>query len=94
MLAAPLRIYLNRYAVLVGRELVVLFTNDNDAYGHGARPARGGRQVTVVDLRPKPVGRARCPGQTAGIAVFRGHGLRSPEPMVAFACARSAASRP
>jgi heterotetrameric sarcosine oxidase alpha subunit len=50
MLASAARSYLNRYAVAIGRRIVVA-TNNDAAWYSAADLARGGAEVTVVDQR-------------------------------------------
>lgn len=74
MLAGAVRSYINRYAVLPGREIVVLTNNDSayltamDAYRHGAR-------VEVVDIRPAPTGPLVDKARQAGIPVHPGQAV-------------------
>ncbi|MBX6324293.1 MAG: (2Fe-2S)-binding protein, partial [Rhodospirillaceae bacterium] len=53
MLAGAARAYLNRFAVLAGRQVVV-FTNNDGAYAAAFDLADAGATVTVVDARPVP----------------------------------------
>lgn len=50
MLSAAVRCYINRYAVLPAKEMVV-FTNNDSAYATALDAARAGAKVVVVDLR-------------------------------------------
>ncbi len=50
MLASAARTYLNRYAVLAGRKVVVFTTNDS-AYAAATELADDGAEVTMVDAR-------------------------------------------
>ncbi len=52
MLASAAQSYLNRYAVAIGRRIVVA-TNNDAAWYSAADLARGGAEVTVVDQRLK-----------------------------------------
>jgi len=52
MLASAAQSYLNRYAVAIGRRVVVA-TNNDAAWYSAAELARGGAAVTVVDQRPE-----------------------------------------
>ncbi len=64
------RTYLNRYGVLVGRDVIIL--GNNDAIYDGATDfARAGAKVTVVDVRSGDAIRALAPGVT----VLRGQGV-------------------
>jgi len=71
MLASAGRAYVNRYAVLPGREIVV-FTNNDTAYAAAFDLASAGAAVTVVDVRdgiPAELDRA---ARGAGIPVHAG----------------------
>lgn len=52
MLSAAVRTYINRYAVLPAREIVV-FCNNDSAYATAMDANQAGAKVTVVDLRDK-----------------------------------------
>jgi len=52
MLASAVQSYLNRYAVAIGRRIVVT-TNNDSAWYSAVELARGGAEVTVVDQRPQ-----------------------------------------
>ena len=53
MLADAARTYLRRFGVLVGRNVVV-FTNNDSAYGAAFDLAQAGARVNLVDLRSEP----------------------------------------
>ncbi len=63
MLASAAQSYLNRYAVAVGRRIVVA-TNNDAAWYSAADLARGGAEVTVVDQRLKIDADAAAAGGT------------------------------
>jgi len=71
MLAGAVRTYINRYAVLPARQIVVLTNNDSgyqsalDAHRHGAR-------IEVVDIRREPDGPLVEQCRRAGIPVHAG----------------------
>ncbi|WP_027134992.1 sarcosine oxidase subunit alpha [Geminicoccus roseus] len=73
MLASAARTYLNRYGVLVGREVVVC-TSDDSAYDAALDLHAAGAKVTVVDQRQTPIGERVVQAQTAGITILRGRG--------------------
>jgi len=50
MLASAARSYVNRYGVIPGRK-IVLFTNNDDAYGTAFDFAANGADVSIVDVR-------------------------------------------
>ncbi|HEY7761318.1 MAG TPA: sarcosine oxidase subunit alpha family protein [Burkholderiales bacterium] len=68
MLAAAARTYLNRYAVAIGRRVVV-FTNNDSAYATALDLARNGVQVVVVDVRAEPLAGAANDAVKASIPV-------------------------
>lgn len=71
MLAGAVRTYINRYAVLPGRDIAVLTNNDSayltalDAHRHGAR-------IEIVDIRPDPGGPLVEKARQAGIPIHPG----------------------
>ncbi|WP_222184568.1 sarcosine oxidase subunit alpha [Geminicoccus harenae] len=73
MLASAARTYLNRFGVLVGREVVVC-TSDDSAYDAALDLQGAGAKVTVVDQRHTPIGERVVHAQTAGITILRGQG--------------------
>jgi len=74
MLAGSVRSYINRYAVLPGKDIVVFTNNDSaydtalDAHAHGAR-------VEVVDIRPDPQGPLVDRSRQAGIPLHTGSAI-------------------
>ncbi|MFF4116692.1 sarcosine oxidase subunit delta family protein [Streptomyces sp. NPDC001714] len=74
MLATSARTYLNRYAVLPGRQAVVLTTNDS-AYAAALDLAAAGVGIAaIVDTRPEP-GQWAERARSAGIEVLPGHAV-------------------
>ena len=71
MLASAARTYLNRYGVLVGRNVVVC-TNDDSAYEAALDLKAAGAAVTVVDLRHAPSGERVAKAEQAGIPIRKG----------------------
>jgi len=71
MLAGALRSYINRYAVLPGKDIAILTNNDTayqaalDAQVHGAR-------AEIVDIRPDPGGPLVEKARQSGIPVHAG----------------------
>jgi sarcosine oxidase, subunit alpha len=74
MLAGAVRTYLNRYAVMPGRTMVV-FTNNDTAYRTALEAVAAGARVTVVDIRRQPRGALVRRARAAGIAVLCGHSV-------------------
>lgn len=74
MLASGVRSYLNRYAVLAGRAIVVM-TNNDSAYGAAIELAKAGAKVTLADLRKTPPEILPKRLETAGGTVLAGHGV-------------------
>jgi sarcosine oxidase subunit alpha len=73
MLAGAAETYLNRYGVAPGRRVVV-FTNNDDAYGVAAALADAGVAVAaIVDLRAEPGGTARV--SVEGIPLYPAHAV-------------------
>jgi len=72
MLADAVRAYVNRYAVLPGRN-VVLLTNNDGAYRTALDLHRAGAAVTIADLRAKASGALPSLVAEAGIEVLKGH---------------------
>ncbi|PWC56187.1 sarcosine oxidase subunit alpha family protein [Azospirillum sp. TSO22-1] len=72
MLAGAVRTYLNRYAVMPGRAMVV-FTNNDTAYRTALEAAGAGARVTVVDIRLQPQGALVRQARAAGIGIHPGH---------------------
>ncbi|MER7183282.1 sarcosine oxidase subunit delta family protein [Streptomyces hyaluromycini] len=74
MLATSARTYLHRYAVLPGRQAVVLTTNDS-AYAAALDLAAAGVGIAaIVDTRPEP-GQWSERARSAGIEVLPGHAV-------------------
>ncbi|HWN35101.1 MAG TPA: glycine cleavage T C-terminal barrel domain-containing protein, partial [Pseudonocardia sp.] len=72
MLAGAVRTYLNRYAVLPGRNAVVLTTNDS-AYETAAELVNAGAEVAaLLDTRPEPPADLVAKALDAGIEVLSG----------------------
>jgi sarcosine oxidase subunit alpha len=71
MLASAARSYVNRYAVSLGRAVVVFTTNDS-AYEAALACAGAGAKVYVVDVRPDVPADLRRTAQEAGIALYLG----------------------
>ncbi|GAA4618752.1 2Fe-2S iron-sulfur cluster-binding protein [Saccharopolyspora hordei] len=72
MLASAVRTYLKRYAVLPGRDAVVVTTSDS-AYATAADLAAAGARVrAVVDTRPEPPQRLLDLADSLGAQVFTG----------------------
>jgi sarcosine oxidase subunit alpha len=69
MLASAIRTYINRFSVLPGKNIVML-TNNDSAYEAAMDAARVGAIVTMVDIRPAPVGKVVEHAQTAGIKII------------------------
>ena len=70
MLASAIRTYINQFAVLPGRE-IVLFTNNNDAYRTALDARRAGaRTVTVVDSRATVAPAVLDEASAAGVNVM------------------------
>ncbi|WP_366655757.1 sarcosine oxidase subunit alpha family protein [Fodinicurvata sp. EGI_FJ10296] len=74
MLAASVRSYINRYAVLPGKRIVV-FANNDGAYRTALDADRAGADVTVVDIRPRPRGALPNAARAAGIEIVAGHAV-------------------
>ena len=75
MLASAVSSYVNRYAVLPGRK-VVLFTNNDNAYRTALDLAEAGAEIkAVIDLRPNPQGDLPARVRDLGIRVMGGHAV-------------------
>jgi len=72
MLAASVRHYINRYAVLPNEQAVVL-TNNNSAYHTALALKRVGAEVVIVDTRAHPSGPAVDLARTQDIVIYAGH---------------------
>ena len=72
MRAGAVRSYLNRYAVLPGRNALIQ-TNNDDAYRTALDLHRAGAEVTIADLRPNLSGPLPSAAKDAGIEVLGGH---------------------
>lgn len=78
MLANAVDTYINRYAVLPGKDIVV-FTNNDSAYNTALNASSVGATVTLVDTRTD-VAEALCNAlQAAGIQHFKGHAVTAVE---------------
>jgi sarcosine oxidase subunit alpha len=71
MLASAARAYLNRFAVLPGKRVVVATTNDS-AWRTAFDLAVAGAEVTVADLRPAPAPYLLAEAARLGITVHTG----------------------
>ncbi len=71
MLAGAVRTYINRYAVLPGRAIVV-FTNNDSAYQAALDAHLHGARVEIVDIRPNPGGPLVEKARQTGIPVHAG----------------------
>ncbi len=72
MVASAVSIYVNRYAVAPGKELVLMTTNDG-AYQTALDWANAGRKViAIVDTRANPQGELIEKARTAGLKVITG----------------------
>ena len=69
MLASAIRTYINRFSVLPGKNIVML-TNNDSAYEAAMDAASVGATVTMVDIRPAPVGKVVEHAQAAGIKII------------------------
>ena len=75
MLASAVSSYINRYAVLPGRR-VVLFTNNDSGYRTALDLADAGAEIrAVVDLRPNPQGALPASARDKGIRVIGSHAV-------------------
>ncbi len=74
MLAGALQTYIDRYAVLPGRRVVV-FTNNDTAYGAALSARRAGAEVAIIDARRElPPALAETARET-GIALHAGSAI-------------------
>ncbi|NGO52718.1 sarcosine oxidase subunit alpha family protein [Allomesorhizobium camelthorni] len=71
MLASAARAYLNRFAVLPGKRVVVAITNDS-AWRAAFDLAVAGAEVTVADLRPVPASYLLAEAARLGVSVRTG----------------------
>jgi sarcosine oxidase subunit alpha len=71
MLASAARTYLNRFAVLPGKRVVVATTNDG-AWRTAFDLATAGAEVTVADLRPAPAPYVLAEAARLGVSVRTG----------------------
>lgn len=71
MLAESVRVFINRYAVAPGRQ-IVFATTGASAYQAAIDARRAGLEVTLVDLRAAP-GPEKALATAAGIKVLSGH---------------------
>lgn len=74
MLAGAARTYVNRYAILPGRNIVVA-TNNDSAYGVALDLARAGATVRLLDTRANTPDDLTEPLLQAGVKIFAGHGI-------------------
>ncbi len=74
MLAGAVRSYLNRYAVLAGRQVLVA-TNNDSAYGTAAELAAAGAAVTLLDSRPEVPKTLADFVDARGVALRPGHAI-------------------
>jgi sarcosine oxidase subunit alpha len=73
MTAAAGQTYLNRYAVLAGKKILVM-TNNDGAYAAATNLAQAGSEVTLVDTRTTGTSTAKS-AQQAGVNVLNGFGI-------------------
>ncbi|MFY9240486.1 MAG: sarcosine oxidase subunit alpha family protein [Roseovarius sp.] len=74
MLAGAAKTYLNRFAVLVGEQVIVT-TNNDSAYEVAADMAKAGAQVTLVDMRATVAPDTAAIVTGAGASLLLGHGV-------------------
>ncbi len=74
MLASAARTYVNRYAALPGKRVLVA-TNNDSAYGAALDLARAGAQVTLADLRADIPEALVDPLRASGVEILSGHGV-------------------
>src|SRR5262249_43361952 len=75
MLASAARTYLNRYAILPGKRVLVM-TNNDSAYAAAIDLAGAGVSIAaVVDLRPSPTGALATEARRKNIEVLDGHAV-------------------
>ena len=74
MLAGAVRSYVNRYAVLPGKDLVI-FTNNDSAYRTALEARLHGARVEIVDTRPQPHGPLVADARDAGIPLYTGSAI-------------------
>lgn len=74
MLASAVLSYINRYAVVPGREIVV-FTNNNSAYATARAAAKAGAAVRVVDIRSSIPTSLSEEMAALGVEIHRGAGI-------------------
>jgi sarcosine oxidase subunit alpha len=74
MLAGAVRIYLNRFAVRVGQEALVV-TNNDSAYATAFELAAAGASVTILDTRQQVPAVLTDSAATAGITVLPGYAV-------------------
>ncbi|MGH6933300.1 MAG: sarcosine oxidase subunit alpha family protein, partial [Dongiaceae bacterium] len=75
MLASAARIYLNRYAVLPGKRVVIM-TNNDSAYAVALELANAGVSVAaVVDLRADPQGPLVTEARQKNLEILAGHAI-------------------
>ena len=74
MLASAARTYVNRFAVLPGRRVVVA-TNNDSAYAAALDLANAGSSVTLVDARTQVPEKLLDSLKASGVKVLLGHGV-------------------
>lgn len=74
MLASAARTYLNRFAVLPGKNILIC-TNNDSVYRVAADLARAGARVSVADLRPKVPTEITAIAERNGVTLLPGHGV-------------------
>jgi sarcosine oxidase subunit alpha len=75
MLASAARTYLNRYAVMPGKRVVIM-TNNDSAYATAVDLVNAGVSVAaVVDLRWSPMGALAAEARRRNIEIFDGHAI-------------------
>ncbi|MBA3490335.1 MAG: (2Fe-2S)-binding protein, partial [Longispora sp.] len=72
MLASAVRTYVNRYAAVPGRRMVVFTTNDSAYDAAFDLVEAGGSVSTIVDTRPSPPAELISRAETAGVRVIAG----------------------
>jgi sarcosine oxidase subunit alpha len=70
MLASAIRSYINRFAVLPGKNIVIL-TNNDSAYLAAMDAKRAGAEVVIVDVRQSPESEVVAQALELGIMSFR-----------------------
>ncbi len=74
MLANAVRSYVNRYAVLPGKK-IVLATNNDSAYAVAADLVRAGAEVSLLDARVSVPAELFKPLEALGVQLYPGYGI-------------------